>query len=1047
MSTVNNLNSFLILNASAGSGKTFSIVQNYLVHLFKDKSEEAFNKMLGITFTNAAVLEMKSRILEQLYKFSNSKFDNMAENIIREVDFDKDELAKKSEIILNKILNNYGTFDIITIDSLFHRIIRGFAKELELSYSFDVEIESEIVLNESAEYFIKKVGEDKQISNLLERFTYQKINNEENDWRLKEDLMDVGRIILNDNDQLYADQLRKINLKKRDSHEKYLKHELNLLKNKNNEISTKLLEKLRLEGLNSDLFSYKYVYKELNGLLNENKDILENFLKLNDKLNEKKPLLKASVTQDLVSKFNQIIPYLKSDLTKITNNLISIDIIENILRDWVPLTLLSNVSSVIDKIQSEKNKILISTFSNRILKQLSINPYHNIIFEKLGNKYHNFFIDEFQDTSESQWAILKSLIQDCMQNVGENKNYGTLTLVGDSKQSIYRWRGAKPEQFVEIQKSKDLLFLKPKIEDLKTNYRSQKEIIEFNNFFYLKLIDQLEHEQTKKVYNKSLIQNAKNKQGGYVQIDFLNNDEDINSIYLNKIIEKIKISLKSGFDYKDIAILVRYNREAREISIKFQEESIPHFVSDALLFSDSNQVQFLINLIELFLNPDVLSLKVQHLKLLYHYFNKDEEFHYFLSKNLNKSFNQIFKENNLNFNFDDFNKYSLFYCIEKACFDFPWIDLKNTFVNSFLDKILHLENSEQISSPRDFLKIWQANISKWTIALNDEVNGVKISTVHKAKGLEFPVVIVPFSDKQIYNKQAKKVWFNSSKFLGTDVGYARIKLTKKISQFGNYWKRIHEKIKADEETDAWNFFYVATTRAVNQLFIISSNKNQNSYSFSRVLKNILQSKKSSEEGIFEWGKIKNKKSLKRSKTKIVTEELTYDVEKSNFEEKLFYPNNSNKNTKKESRKKGDLIHELLSHIYYLDDIQIVLDNYYLKGKIDKVEKEYFIKIFKKIHLHPMIKKYFSKNYLSMNEKSILLPDKNILRPDRISYNDKTCVVIDYKTGKKKEKDNLQVIEYMKHMKEILNKETLGFIVYIEENKLSVKQIDFQINKN
>ena len=149
---------------------------------------------------------------------------------------------------------------------------------------------------------------------------------------------------------------------------------------------------------------------------------------------------------------------------------------------------MSNVSLVIDKIQSEKNKILISTFSNRILKQLSINPNHNIIFEKLGNKYHNFFIDEFQDTSESQWSILKSLIQDCLQNIGENKNYGTLTLVGDSKQSIYRWRGAKPEQFVEIQKSKDLLFLKPKIEDLKTNYRSQKEIVEFNNFFYAKLM-------------------------------------------------------------------------------------------------------------------------------------------------------------------------------------------------------------------------------------------------------------------------------------------------------------------------------------------------------------------------------------------------------------------------------------------------------------------------------------------------------------------------------------------------------------------------------
>ena len=264
MSTVNNLNSFLIFNASAGSGKTFSLVQHYLLHLFKDKSVEAFAKMLGITFTNAAVLEMKSRILEQLYKFSNHKFDNMAQNIIKQLDFDKDELAKKSEIILDKILNNYGTFDIITIDSLFHRIIRSFSKELELSYNFDVEIEPEIILNESADYFINQVGKDKQISNLLERFTYQKISDEENNWRLKEDLIDTGKLILNENDQFYASQLRKIDLKKRDLHEKYLKNELDLLKKKNKEISIKLIKKLKLEGFNVDLFSYKYVFKEIN---------------------------------------------------------------------------------------------------------------------------------------------------------------------------------------------------------------------------------------------------------------------------------------------------------------------------------------------------------------------------------------------------------------------------------------------------------------------------------------------------------------------------------------------------------------------------------------------------------------------------------------------------------------------------------------------------------------------------------------------------------------------------------------------------------------
>ena len=426
---------------------------------------------------------------------------------------------------------------------------------------------------------------------------------------------------------------------------------------------------------------------------------------------------------------------------------------------------------------------------------------------------------------------------------------------------------------------------------------------------------------------------------------------------------------------------------------------------------------------------------------MYHFQNKVKGIHNFLTNNLNKPIDQILKENNLIFNLDDFNNYSLFTCIEKACFDFPWIDLKNTFVNSFLDKILELENLEQISSPLEFLKNWKINSSKWSVALNDEVNGVKITTVHKAKGLEFPVVIVPFSDRLIYNRKAKKVWFQTSGFLRNDVGYARINFTKKISKFGNYWKGIHDKIKADEETDSWNFFYVATTRAVNQLFIISSNKNENLYSYSRVLKDILKLKKATKKGIFEWGKIGNKKRLKANKVKIETEELIDDTDKSNFKEKLFYPNSYKENIKKQSRERGALIHELLSHIYYQEDIQRVVDKYFFKDRFDKKEKEYFIKIFKKIYFHPMIKKYFSKSYVSMNEKSILLPDKNILRPDRISFNDKTCVVIDYKTGLKKEKDNLQVTEYVKYVREILKKETLGFIVYIRQNKLSVEQIN------
>ena len=153
-----------------------------------------------------------------------------------------------------------------------------------------------------------------------------------------------------------------------------------------------------------------------------------------------------------------------------------------------------------------------------------------------------------------------------------------------------------------------------------------------------------------------------------------------------------------------------------------------------------------------------------------------------------------------------------------------------------------------------------------------------------------------------------------------------------MSEFGNYWKFIHEKTNADQETDSWNVFYVATTRAVNQLFIISSNKNKNSYSYSKVLENILLSKKSIDEGIFEWGKLENKEKLKRDEVKIATEELKYDIGRSSFEEKLFYSSSSNKNIKNEPRKRGDLIHELLSNIYYKEDIQRVVDRYFFRRK-------------------------------------------------------------------------------------------------------------------
>ena len=1071
--------SFSIYDASAGSGKTYALVKEYLKIILVAKKNDAYRNILAITFTNKAVHEMKSRIVGSLSEFAKDEPSQKAQDLMQDLAVDTElsiiEIKTKSQQIIKHIIHNYAAFDISTIDKFTHKVIRAFAHDLNLPMTFEVTLDTENLLIEAVDAIIAQAGEDETLTKLLIDFTMEKTDDDKS-WDISREILDTGRLVLNENNRNEITHFQDKSIAEFVAIKDKLAEACKVLEKETIVFAEEALLLIEKNGIDTKSFSAGHFPKHL-------QSIQEGKFNPKNKTYHEFDDIKINKTAKDKAIIENSIPELLQILDKIYKTFEKRDFYKAFLKNITPLSLLNTVSNELAKIQSEQNVLSITEFNAIIHREIQNQPAP-FIYERLGERYRHFFIDEFQDTSEMQWQNLIPLIDNALSGQDDYGEKGTLMIVGDPKQSIYRWRGGKAEQFIALSKeqnpkdkSENPFSNKEKVvKHLDKNYRSYSQVIEFNNDFFKLISAEFEHPDYKDLYENHSHQKTNNKTGGYVNISFIpkieTTDEeeealDKTELFVLATLNTIQKVIREGFEYKDIVILTRKRSQGIAIANYLTEQNIPLLSSETLMIQNATEVRLIIHLLKYLKNSSDLEAKAHFLQYLAQNIQEELPVHDFIAKGMSlfqeTEFEDWLKSFNVELSFQNIRKKSLYEAVETIVAKFlaqappapeggatkieeiltsnllaPPSGAGGAYVQYFLDIVLErdIRNQAGIS---DFLNFWDKNAEKFSIPSPEGNNAVRIMTIHKSKGLEFPVVIFPFAEEDYNRKPKDKLWLNAEE---QDFGLPKVLIdnSSAVEGFGAEAAEVYNQKKQEELLDNINVLYVALTRAEEQLYVIS---NMNLSKKAEVPKNnmcaffinYLISKGEFEEDKLEYEfgnstKLSTeKKHVDTSKTiPLVAEILNPKNIKIAQREALMWGT-----LQQEAIEYGNVVHEILSFIKTKKDVDLAISKAIESGLIKVSQKDTVGKTILEIVNHSELEDYFSEENEVLNEQTIIQKEGRTIKPDRMVLTQaKEVFLLDYKTGTHNSKYQLQLDNYQFAIEKMGYKVVKKALIYIGE---------------
>ena len=1052
-----NTPAFSLYDASAGSGKTYTLTKEYLKILFNSPTNDAYKKILAITFTNKAVEEMKSRIIDNLYDFSkvNTSVKSMMllKEIAKETGLSVATIKDKAKVIIKNIIHNYTAFGISTIDKFTHKVIRAFAQNLNLPANFEVSLDTDALLQEAVDLVISKVGEEQILTDLLIEFTKNKTDEDKN-WDISKELFEVSKLITNENN---ANELTQFEDKTFDD----FNHIKNVLKSKIEETIQETIENgkqiilfIAENGVEMDSFQ-KYFTDHLNNIANNELKPTQKKYFIPEDIKIKKGAKDAAIIESIVDE-------ILHKLAKTYALYGKISFYQAFLQNINPLSLLNTIHLEFKNIQEEKNILSISDFNKIIFNEIQNQPAP-FIYERLGEKYRHFFIDEFQDTSIMQWKNLIPLIDNAVASE-ENGVKGTLMLVGDPKQSIYRWRGGKAEQFIKLSKTDNPNDLdeypfsnkEKEVFRLGTNYRSYSEVISFNNRFFAHLSSKFSNEDYADLYLNHSHQEINSKIGGYVNLSFIEvpkeENEDFFSefdedntysaktkYYLSKTLETISSIKNKGFQYKDIVLLTRKKSDGVALANFLTENQIPILSSETLLIQNATEVKLIINLLKYLKSNKDQESKAYVLYYVAKNLQNKYSTHDFIAatKDLSENDLELFlRKLNISVSFQNCRKKSLYEAVEIIVDVFIQEKTNTSYVQYFLDLVLERDSKLQ-SSIGDFLEYWEKTGFQKSIPSPEGNDAIRIMTIHKSKGLEFPVVIYPFADEDFNRKIRNKIWVDFDDDEEIEFPKALVNSKKEVVDYGEKAKEIYDTKSQEEILDIINVLYVALTRAEEQLYVISNhllNKtglpdNLSSY-FIEYLQNIGMYDETKLE--YEFGNPEKlsaeKHEIKQQKTiSLVKEKLNSSSIKIAQREALMWNTDQ-----QQAIEFGNILHEIMSFIIVKEDSDFAIQKAIENGLITISQLDIFKDKVQQIISNNELSDFFNGQGMVYNEETILKNGYKNLKPDRVVVFNNEVYLLDYKTGEKNQKHQNQINEYAFVLQEMNYTIAKKALVYIGE---------------
>ena len=1082
-----------VYKASAGSGKTFTLASEYITLVVKNPQD--YKKILAVTFTNKATQEMKTRILSQLYGIAHKLPDSQAyyEQVLQKTGFPELTIRENAAEALSLLTHHYNEFRVQTIDAFFQSVLRNLARELNLTANLRIDLNDEQVEAQAVDELINSLEEGEEVLTWIRDYIDKNIEDDKG-WNVIGQIKDFGKNIFKD---FYKEH--KAELDNRFREESFFDDFITDLRKirkespkKVKEQAGKLLQKISDAGVDIGYFVKGlcgYITKQF-----ENEPTDEgpsaNVLKCLDSPDNwllkkcpagEKERISALISESWYDDLLLLEQYRKECWKEYQSSNLT-------LKHLSQLRLLHAISEAVDEINKDTNRFMLSN-TQSLLSTLMKDTDTPFVFEKMGAYLKHIMIDEFQDTSTIQWTNFRKLLDNCMAQI-ESHNL----IVGDVKQSIYRWRQGDWKLLNNIEH--DFSEEQIKIEPLETNYRSEENIIRFNNAFFtqavIQTVKELENDDIKGASQlieayKEIEQKPRKDDGkGSVHIKLFPYDKKAVSEYnenvLNELVSNIRELLKRGYKQKDIAILVRSKGVIQDIADKFQGE----FGTDVSIVSDeafqldaSLAVNVIIAALRLLTHPDDKLTESKLVKLYQQQVIQTDRDNNALFVDEGERELKSFLPSGYVDKFDFLLRLSLVDLVDEiySLFNLGSLEGQSAYVCTFYDT-LNEYLRDHPADIDDFIEEWEDSLSSNTIQ-SDEVDGIRLITIHKSKGLEYDNVLIPFCDWGLEKTVGNTIWCpgdNKEKPYG-DLPLIPIDFSKKM--IGTVFEDDYKEEHLQNTVDNMNLLYVAFTRAGKNLFITGKKASKSTFTKlqngntatdrSQIIQLVIDDLANELPGAtiddagdkdaisFDFGtlldceqRVDKEKSTenpfeltpKTHKLKIETFPHPVSFRQSNKSHDFINGEDIDPSDANRYIKVGNILHQLFSTILTEADIEPRLKELEQEGVIynDEVTSRELQNKIANALMNEKVKDWFSSRWKLFNECTILDYDKESgdiheHRPDRVMTDGKEIIVVDFKFGKPRKEYHEQVQRYMSLLMRMGYEKVSGYIWYVVRNEI------------
>ena len=1064
-----------VYKASAGSGKTFRLAVQYITMLIKQP--EDYRHILAVTFTNKATAEMKQRILSQLYGIGHSLKGSASyyNEVKKAVTYNEQTIRHNALLALDMILQDYGRFRVETIDSFFQTVLRGLARELHVGANLTLELDTGLVIDEAVDSFLADIEQDSKDKRNVMEFVESNIENDRSwsiDGTLKKFSKELFREIFMEN----GDELRQI-LSQPDAVADY-KHNLTSARDT---VLPGIVEKVKATGqeMTDAISSAGSSVDELNRFvkplvekiaggtfvdadLSKGKTLV-NCLDDPDKFYDKGTLKKSPYLSNLARE--RLAPLLSKAKDLYDEYNYYRNSYDAALQYIHELSLLLDIRAQIDRQSREQGRFILAD-TPQLLSRLSGSDT-SFVYEKTGSFIEHLMIDEFQDTSRLQWGNLRLLLWECLA-IGKD-----CLVVGDVKQSIYRWRNSDWD-ILNSRMESELAVYNPQVIPMESNFRSHENVIGFNNALFPKAVEMMQMHYTgltgatypaiESAYREVQQVSTKSDGLGYVYIQAegkrdkesgkrKDKQDDSDNKLFQQIEQQIDKLTAAGVKQTDITILCRYGNQITDIAGWFAANRPEYRMisGEAFQLSSSASVRILINALRWITDStDNVALAQLVWERECNIVKSGAPFDRIMAQGLENSLPQAMRDS-----LDSLRHLPLYELTEKlySILELDLIPGQDQYVMTLLDTICQWL-SRNPAEPSAFLTEWDDRLSKTPIPATD-ANGIHLYTIHRSKGLEFHTVIVPYCNWEVIDtRHNERIWtnpvtspFNSMPLL--PIGFSG-KLANSVFN-GEY------KQEAGLQTvDNLNLLYVALTRAVNNLIVLSPQGRGTTmtdvlvYSLSAAF-----GCQPDEQNLYTYenGQImphtEKEKQLSDNPFELepIPEELrmhSYPINarfrQSGESTRFVHSTDESDYRQDEYIQTGKLLHALFATIRTEADIDAAVDKMLSDGVIESRSKAESLKNQIMDHIEKSgVHDWFNGNYLLYNEASIIYRDGGALqtrRPDRVMIRpDGTAIIVDFKFGREREEYLHQVQEYMDLLHKMGYPKVEGHIWYVYKNKI------------